>query len=106
MFIKKRILKIIDKNVDQIFFRFKKIKILTIQTKIQQLFQILVFKHEFNYIQQFLQIFREFRQNLIDFDFHRKSNAFNDLFLRKSKFSIFADFIVLKKTTLQNINFF
>ena len=38
MFIKKKILKIIDENVDQIFFRFKKIKILTIQTKIQQLF--------------------------------------------------------------------
>ena len=51
MFMKKRILKIINKNVDQIFFRFnKKIKTLTIQTKIEQLFQISVFKHEFNYI--------------------------------------------------------
>ena len=36
------------------FFRFKTIKILTIQTKIQQSFQISIFKHEFNYIQQFL----------------------------------------------------
>ena len=104
---KKKILKTIDKNVDQFFFQFKKIKISTVQTKIQQLFQISVFKHEFNYIQQFLQIFREFRQNLINFDFHRKSNAFDDLFSRKSKFSIFADFIVLKKKQRCRIsNFF
>ena len=80
---------------------------MTIQTKIQQLFQISIFKHEFNYIQQFLQIFRKFRQNLINFNFYQKSNVFDDLFLRKSKFLIFAEFIVLKKKRRCRIsNFF
>ena len=106
MSMKKRILKIIDENIDQVFFQFKKIKISTIQTKIQQLFQISVFKYEFNYIQQFLQIFREFRQNLINFDFYQKSDAFDDLFSRKSKFSIFANFIVFKKNDVAKYQVF
>ena len=39
MLMKKNFLKIIDENVNQISFRFnKKIKISTIQTKIEQLF--------------------------------------------------------------------
>ena len=104
---KKRISKIIDENIDQIFFQFnKKIKILIVQIEIKQLFQISIFKHKFNYIQQFLQIFHEFRQNLINFNFYRKSNVFDDLFSFKSKFLIFADFIVLKKNEVANYQIF